>query len=348
MSTRFPLDVPMDIDEFKRISLKAFDDYEQRMKNKSSLPDAISSLRHEKLAPSKRHRDKLDSEIWSETREKVSTKVLLVKILFIVIGLFAYSAPLLLLLNETVNGFLSEMGGIAPIIVLLIFGVAIGCWWLWSVFNAESNITKWVAGVFLFLCPTMWWAAIFALIIFAFIKMEIFDCIEDKMITKIKRKIAKSSEYQKRLRNATAKDEQANEQYANLIKNKIASLEASLAGANIEGEYEWLVHEWEKAFKENEDFMCWHKTVNSIDSRYSRSFKNLIAGGPDTKMPMFRRKEGSYWGIMYNDSETPKHYMEITVQAAAKTEKNTYDFLAQKAMQAFNDNLTNINNVWKN
>ena len=67
MSTRFPLDVPMDIDEFKRLSLKAFDDYEKKTKE---IPKKIKELKEQKRQTISDNENRSNDEIFKEAEKK--------------------------------------------------------------------------------------------------------------------------------------------------------------------------------------------------------------------------------------------------------------------------------------
>ena len=186
-------------------------------------------------------------------------------------------------------------------------------------FFSESTVWKWIVGVILFVGVITWWAAICSLIIwFSINKIDtgrVAESLEKKK--NFKEKISKAKKH---------------DEFANNLKNKeidaeIARLERE---ANKEGEYEWLYREWVNAFENDEKYQYWVDWADRVvtggyGGRNNLHYRNCINDGPEKSLPMFRRKEGGYWGIVYNNNETPRRFIEITVDVAARSAKIWYE-----------------------
>lgn len=302
MSTRFSMDVPMDIEIFKSISLQAFDDYKRRTED---IPARISELDLEKVHD-------IDDEVASVNyliNEEAEKILLRRKIIICLVAAVLYLSPLLLAFNEYIYNNVFQ----GPVfIALLVMGGLIGYWWLWAVFNADSDVWKWVAGIFLFVSPVCWWAAIFCLILYFFV-------LNNNDTKKIKRSLARKPNNRKKLTKAKKDDKEATALKNQKIDAEIALLKRE---ASKEGEYEWLRREWITAFSNSAELK---HLVNCLPERWIADSPDGICRffindkGPDKRYPMFRRKQGYFWGIVYEDYETPNRYIEITIEASIKS-----------------------------
>ena len=318
MSTRFPMDVPMDIEIFKSISLQAFDDYKRRTKD---IPARIRELESKKKEVINAETKNINYLIRQKSR-----KILLIrKVIICLLVALIFLSPILLIAFIDIKQFVPALDSNFTVIALIIMTGLIGVWWLCAVFNADSDIWKWVSGLFLFGNPISWWAAIFCLILYFFVLKK--DDTE-----KIYRSLARKPNNRKMLTKAKKDDKEDTALKNQKIDAEIALLKRE---ASKEGEYEWLYRVWKYAFDKNEEFQYWADALARANRAYRWDdtddlYKHCIGDGPDKHYPMFRRKEGAYWGIVYNDYETPNRYIEITVEAAKKERKYLWDLNIRK------------------
>ena len=163
MSTRFPLDVPIDIDEFKQLSLKAFDEHKVIAKKISYLEDKKTNKVSDK---EEEIRQLISCEAKSKHKRRTVVALIISLALFffipIAVEYFGYNGI------KDIDGWLKEL--IIPIpymtSFLLILCGLIPMWWLWLVYKkSESTVLKWLAGICTFCFPGCFWGTIFAVIL---------------------------------------------------------------------------------------------------------------------------------------------------------------------------------------
>ena len=269
MTAKFPIDKPMELNEFIRLSEKCIEkDYKEKELNEKLHKLEVDKEREVKDAIT------AVGELSKDEAKKIAKKRNVLASL--IVGLIYFLVPAILYFILVPGGVVTKdhlvsIQGMLPSEISTIFipsdivvavesanivvlaltyaeyvipVVLIGIWWIWLMCRSESTLWKWIVGIVLFCGMVTWWGAVSSLILVIVFKAN--------DVYKLQKKIEARPEYKEKIANAVKADKAATEAKKRKNNEDIKKVEnelKQLKNAAKDEDLSWLYNYWRDTYK---------------------------------------------------------------------------------------------------